>query len=124
MCMHLYPGPRNNTICIRSHFAGPDVIDTISQLGTTIGGAEWNVGLSLIHLNTSQDTVALALYAHNVLGNDLTSFLLGNEPDLYLGGGKRPGMANYTVPNYVRERRCFDTVSSAECGITPNLMAS
>lgn len=84
------------------HIIGPGLIDTISQLGDDIGGAEWNVGLGLIHLNASQDTVALALYAHNVLGSALTSFLLGNEPDLYLGGGKRPGMANYTIQNYVR----------------------
>lgn len=69
--------------------------------GNAIGGATWDVGLSLTHLADYNNTVQLALYAHNVLGNNLESFLLGNEPDLYLQQNKRPGQANYTLQNYV-----------------------
>ncbi|KAG8855621.1 hypothetical protein FRB96_006816 [Tulasnella sp. 330] len=80
---------------------GPVLIDTVAQLGNSIGGAVWDVGLSLININSSLDTVQLALYAHNVLGNSLDSYQLGNEPDLYLPSGKRPGQANYTVQNLI-----------------------
>ncbi|KAG9009888.1 hypothetical protein FRB94_011334 [Tulasnella sp. JGI-2019a] len=80
---------------------GPVLIDTISQLGNSIGGAVWDVGLGLAHINASLDTTALALYAHNVLGNSLDSYQLGNEPDLYLMQGKRPGQTNYTVQNLI-----------------------
>ncbi|KAF7340105.1 Glyco-hydro-79C domain-containing protein [Mycena venus] len=43
---------------------------------------------------------SLANDMRNILGSSLDSMLLGNEPDLYTGHGKRPNLQNYTVDDY------------------------
>ncbi|KAG8907054.1 hypothetical protein FRB99_005431 [Tulasnella sp. 403] len=80
---------------------GPALIDTITRLGDIVGGALWNVGLSLIHVEDVNNTVALALYAKQTLGDRLDAYQLGNEPDLYLSHNWRAGAINYTLQNYI-----------------------
>ncbi|KAG8978308.1 hypothetical protein FRB90_008455, partial [Tulasnella sp. 427] len=80
---------------------GPIFLDTIVRLGDIIGGAQWDVGLGLVHVAEGNNTASLALTTVQKLGNRLDSFLLGNEPDLYTTHNLRPGQANYTVQNYI-----------------------
>lgn len=76
----------------------------MSAIADYIGGAVWNVGLGLVHISDYKNIVNFALNATIKLGGNtgkLDSFQLGNEPDLYIAHGLRPGYTNYTVQNYV-----------------------
>jgi hypothetical protein len=63
-------------------------------------------GLSLLESNDSRaaNVPIMAGAAVQMLGDDVDSFLLGNEPDLYTGHGKRPNLSNYTVQDYIGAR--------------------
>ncbi|KDQ64314.1 glycoside hydrolase family 79 protein [Jaapia argillacea MUCL 33604] len=84
-----------------------DVMKGVAQ-GLGAGGAGYLVGLDLQNVN-STDMPLMAGSAEQALGNYLDAFLLGNEPDLYASHGDRPGLANYTVQNYISD---FQTASS------------
>ncbi|PSR75048.1 hypothetical protein PHLCEN_2v9378 [Hermanssonia centrifuga] len=79
---------------------GSVLFDVMKATSDTIGGVDWLIGLSLRDPN-STNTPLVAGDAQKVLGDDLDAFLLGNEPDLYTSHGDRPGMANYSVYDYI-----------------------
>lgn len=79
---------------------GSALFDVMGSLGTKVGTVEWLIGLSLRDPN-STNIPLVAGDAQKHLGDALDAYLLGNEPDLYTSHGNRPGMANYTVYDYV-----------------------
>ncbi|KAF9645827.1 glycoside hydrolase family 79 protein [Thelephora ganbajun] len=95
---------------------GPTLLNVMSKVGKDIGGAEYLMGLSLSKPNDT--TIAeLAVAAHQILGDELDALLLGNEPDLYYWNGKRPGLSNYTVDDYVGDYQVvFNQLKSTSNG--------
>lgn len=85
---------------------GPTLLDVIKRIADDVG-AQCLIGLSLRNA-TDPMTPVLAAAVEQKLGNRLDAFLLGNEPDLYTAHGQRPGLANYTVTDYVQD---FSTAS-------------
>ncbi|KAI9069257.1 glycoside hydrolase family 79 protein [Trametes sanguinea] len=79
---------------------GPQLFDVMKGVSSAVGGAQYLVGLSLRTPN-STNIPLLAGDASKALGDDLDALLLGNEPDLYTAHGNRPGIANYTVNDYI-----------------------
>ncbi|EKM59829.1 glycoside hydrolase family 79 protein [Phanerochaete carnosa HHB-10118-sp] len=79
---------------------GSVLFDVMNTTGTMLGGIEWLIGLSLLDPN-STNVPLLAGDAQKYLGDGLDAYILGNEPDLYASHGDRPGMANYSVYDYV-----------------------
>ncbi|KAF7306443.1 Glyco-hydro-79C domain-containing protein [Mycena indigotica] len=71
----------------------------MSGVSKSIGGVAYaiNIPLAIFPNATMADDI------RSILGSDLDSMLLGNEPDLYTGHNKRPNQANYTVTNYIDE---------------------
>ncbi|CAK5265470.1 unnamed protein product [Mycena citricolor] len=69
----------------------------MADVSKSVGGVAYviNVPLAL------PPNASLSDDMRRILGKDLDSMLLGNEPDLYSGHGKRPGMTNYTVADYL-----------------------
>ncbi|KAJ6501515.1 glycoside hydrolase family 79 protein, partial [Mycena vitilis] len=71
----------------------------MEQVSKSVSGVSYVINVPLgIPPNAS-----LATDMRNTLGSDLDSMLLGNEPDLYSGHGKRPNLQNYTVDDYFGE---------------------
>ncbi|KAJ7806106.1 glycoside hydrolase family 79 protein [Mycena olivaceomarginata] len=71
----------------------------MSAVSKSVNGVNYLINVPLgITPNAS-----LANDIRNILGSDLDSMLLGNEPDLYSGHGKRPNLQNYTVDDYFGE---------------------
>ncbi|KAJ7071547.1 hypothetical protein C8F01DRAFT_439878 [Mycena amicta] len=71
----------------------------LSDVSKSIGGVSYVINIPLaIFPNAS-----LANDIRTILGTDLDSMLVGNEPDLYHDHNKRPNQANYTVQNYIDE---------------------
>ncbi|KAH9900021.1 glycoside hydrolase family 79 protein [Cubamyces lactineus] len=85
---------------------GPQLFDVMNGMSSAVGGAQYLVGLSLRTPN-STNIPLLAGDASKALGDSLDALLLGNEPDLYTAHGNRPGIANYTVNDYIGD---FQTV--------------
>ncbi|OSC98987.1 glycoside hydrolase family 79 protein [Trametes coccinea BRFM310] len=79
---------------------GPQLFEVMKGVSSAVGGAQYLVGLSLRTPN-STNIPLLAGDASKALGDDLDALLLGNEPDLYTAHGNRPGMANYSVYDYI-----------------------
>ncbi|GJE84970.1 glycoside hydrolase family 79 protein [Phanerochaete sordida] len=79
---------------------GAALFDVMGSLGTKVGAVEWLIGLSLRDPN-STNIPLVAGDAQKHLGDALDAYLLGNEPDLYTSHGNRPGLANYSVYDYV-----------------------
>ncbi|KAI9001371.1 glycoside hydrolase family 79 protein [Trametes punicea] len=79
---------------------GPQLFDVMKGISSAVGGAQFLIGLSLRTPN-STNIPLLAGDASKALGDDLDALLLGNEPDLYTSHGDRPGMANYSVYDYI-----------------------
>ncbi|KAF8322045.1 hypothetical protein DL93DRAFT_2093344 [Clavulina sp. PMI_390] len=80
---------------------GPQVLTTLKQLGSDVGGIYHLLDLSLVYPYNDTDVVKFAQAAQQVLGSSLDSLLTGNEPDLYAEDFKRP--ANYSVFDYSAE---------------------
>ncbi|KAF8322044.1 hypothetical protein DL93DRAFT_2162895 [Clavulina sp. PMI_390] len=80
---------------------GPQILSTLKQLSSDVGGIYHLLGLSLIYPSNDTDVINFAQAAEQALGSSLDSFLVGNEPDLYEENHKRP--PNYTVTDYSGE---------------------
>ncbi|KAF9006573.1 hypothetical protein BDQ17DRAFT_1223908, partial [Cyathus striatus] len=83
---------------------GPMLWAVMDKVASDLGGANYLVGLSLLQPNSSNIST-LAGAAQQGLGDNLDSFLLGNEPDLYTSHGNRPSLKNYTLQDYIDEFR-------------------
>ncbi|KAF7310489.1 Glyco-hydro-79C domain-containing protein [Mycena chlorophos] len=71
----------------------------MSDVSKSVGGVSYVVNVPL----AIAPNASLANDMRNILGADLDAMLLGNEPDLYSGHGKRPNLANYTVQDYIND---------------------
>ncbi|KAF8322046.1 hypothetical protein DL93DRAFT_2051019 [Clavulina sp. PMI_390] len=80
---------------------GPQILPTLSQLSSSVGGISHLIGLSLMYPYNDSDVVKFAQAAQGTLGSSLDSLLVGNEPDLYWENHKRSAM--YSVANYSTE---------------------
>ncbi|KAJ6573993.1 glycoside hydrolase family 79 protein [Mycena vulgaris] len=74
----------------------PTVWSVLKEVSKQVNGVTYAINIPLaITANAS-----LSTDIRNTLGSDLDTMLLGNEPDLFTGHGKRPNLKNYTVDNY------------------------
>ncbi|KAF8313223.1 hypothetical protein DL93DRAFT_2167946 [Clavulina sp. PMI_390] len=80
---------------------GPQVLSTLKQLASEVGGIYHLLDLSLEYPYNDTNVVKFAQAAQEVLGSSLDSLLVGNEPDLYAEDFKRP--ANYSALDYSGE---------------------
>lgn len=73
-------------------------MSNISALTAT----EWFIGLSFADATNQDNVVVVMQEAKRILGDNLSAFQLGNEPDLYAGSAaRRP--APYEIDDYQRE---------------------
>ncbi|KIY49365.1 hypothetical protein FISHEDRAFT_41784 [Fistulina hepatica ATCC 64428] len=81
---------------------GPLLWEVMTNVSSKVGGVDYLIGLSLLDPNNT-DVPILAGAFRLGLGDILSAYLLGNEPDLYTSHGNRPGVKNYTVQDYMEE---------------------
>lgn len=79
---------------------GPTLFDIMNVLADTVGEMQFIIGLSMQTPGDDSNTLKLASDAKQALGSRLDAMLLGNEPDLYAGHGKR---TSYTIGDYIPE---------------------
>ncbi|KAJ7198927.1 glycoside hydrolase family 79 protein [Mycena rebaudengoi] len=68
----------------------------MAQVSKNMGGASYVIGLPLV----TPPNATIATDARTILGDTLDAMLLGNEPDLFTGHGRRPNLKNYTTQDY------------------------
>ncbi|KAJ6626943.1 hypothetical protein B0H10DRAFT_2185570 [Mycena sp. CBHHK59/15] len=68
----------------------------MAQVAQSVDGIAYMIGVPL----AVQPNASIVTDATSILGSSLDGMLLGNEPDLYTGHGKRPNLKNYTVDDY------------------------
>ncbi|KAJ6569623.1 hypothetical protein B0H19DRAFT_1136300 [Mycena capillaripes] len=78
----------------------------MAQVAKSVNGVSYVINVPL----GIQPNASIATDMRNTLGSSLDSMLLGNEPDLYSGHGKRPNLQNYTVDDYFGEYTAAITV--------------
>ncbi|SJL05293.1 uncharacterized protein ARMOST_08659 [Armillaria ostoyae] len=81
---------------------GPMLWQVLQNVSGSVGGTEYLIGISLSDPNNTIGS-KIAGDAKEILGDNLDSILVGNEPDLYTSHGNRPGLQNYTVQDYIGE---------------------
>ncbi|KAG7450715.1 glycoside hydrolase family 79 protein [Guyanagaster necrorhizus] len=81
---------------------GPMLWDVLQSVSGSVEGVEYLIGVSLSDPNNT-DGSKIGGDAKSILGNNLDSILVGNEPDLYTSHGNRPLLQNYTVQDYIGE---------------------
>ncbi|EIM92835.1 uncharacterized protein STEHIDRAFT_136561 [Stereum hirsutum FP-91666 SS1] len=82
---------------------GPVLWDVLNGMSDQVGEMQFLVGLSMQQApedGGDANALLLAQEAENALGGRLDALLLGNEPDLYAGHGKR---VTYTLSDYMPE---------------------
>ncbi|KAJ8695302.1 hypothetical protein PTI98_007908 [Pleurotus ostreatus] len=79
---------------------GPVLFEVMNGMYEKVGPMQFIVGVSMRDPDNFSNGVALAKDAEEILGSRLDALLLGNEPDLYAGHGKRD---NYTLDMYIPE---------------------
>ncbi|KAJ7171838.1 glycoside hydrolase family 79 protein [Mycena crocata] len=81
----------------------PTLWKVLAEVSKSVGGVAYLINIPL----ALQPNASLSTDIRSILGSSLDGMLLGNEPDLYTGHGKRQNLKNYTVQNY------FDDYTSA-----------
>ncbi|KAJ7151560.1 hypothetical protein C8R46DRAFT_487773 [Mycena filopes] len=77
----------------------PELWSVMAAVANSVNGVAYviNVPLGIQPNKSISDDI------RRILGSNLDSMLLGNEPDLYSGHGKRQNLKNYTVDDYIGE---------------------
>ncbi|CCM01660.1 uncharacterized protein FIBRA_03722 [Fibroporia radiculosa] len=98
----------------------PDLLYMLANISTLVN-ANWYLGIPLN--DTTNLRLAIAEYGERILGSHLLGLQVGNEPDLYVRHGHRPG--NYTPYDYFGEFGVVVAAMEADSNIhaTNNLMA-
>ncbi|KAJ7748495.1 glycoside hydrolase family 79 protein [Mycena maculata] len=73
----------------------------LAEVSQTVDGVAYLINIPL----AIPPNASLSTDIRNIVGDSLDGMLLGNEPDLYTGHGKRPNLKNYTVADYFGDYR-------------------
>ncbi|KAJ7139552.1 hypothetical protein C8R44DRAFT_764761 [Mycena epipterygia] len=74
----------------------PTIWQVLAQVAKEVDGVAYLINIPL----AITPNASLSTDIRNTLGSSLDGMLLGNEPDLYTGHGKRTNLKNYTVDDY------------------------